>query len=204
MSLPAPVVLWFHSQVDTDWSEASYERLLATSDPDELGSALHALAPIVAGGVFFAMKEDSFPAWEHPSHHGGGCMSYTIPCTEAADFFAHTVASALSPDWILPEDAVNGVSVSPKKGYCVVRIWLRRHPGMTDAEISENLRLLTTARIQYKSHQDSMQGRKIHVPRNGPPAGPPPRRGGRGGRGGGGRGGGGDRWRRDEERWGRR
>jgi len=168
---PSRVVLWFHSQVNPDWSPSSYERVFETGDAEELGSLLRATAPIVPSGVFFAMKAESFPAWEHPSHQGGGCMSYTIPCGEAGDFFAHTVASALSPGWILPEEAVNGVSVSPKKGYCVVRIWLRCHPGMTDAEISDSLRLLTTAQIQYKSHQDSMQGRKIHVARNGPPSG---------------------------------
>ena len=77
--------------------------------------------------MLFFMREAIQPIWEHPGNRDGGCFSYKISNKIVAETWWEicmlVAGESISADPALVK-SITGVSVSPKKGFCVVKIWM--------------------------------------------------------------------------------
>jgi hypothetical protein len=68
------------------------------------------------------MRDNILPTWEDPANQNGGCWSYKIATSEVfqlwTDLSRYTVSEILCK-----KDNINGISISPKKGFCIIKIW---------------------------------------------------------------------------------
>ena len=82
-------------------------------------------------GMFFLMREHIQPLWEDPHNKDGGCFSFKVNKPDAAAFW-YKLGAMLLGDTLVKDgdgsaatrDAICGVSISPKRNYCILRVWV--------------------------------------------------------------------------------
>lgn len=117
---------YVHHPNDTDWTHASYKSVGMLSNVDDFWLMWNACEPVITGTMLFVMREGVFPTWDDAACIDGSIGSAIVPETRAPEVFRDIVQMAVgeciarSPgQW----SDVNGVSVAPKKGFCVVKLW---------------------------------------------------------------------------------
>jgi hypothetical protein len=122
--------VYFHDPFDTDWTIQSYHRLSNVSSVDEFMQNMSHMKSNVHKGIFFIMREYVFPCWDDPNNITGGCLSIKILKDNLADFWEDLCIKLLG-ETLLKEDKrehwnlINGISTSPKKHFCIIKIWLK-------------------------------------------------------------------------------
>jgi hypothetical protein len=119
-------VLWAHLPHDTDWSVKSYKKILTFNTVEE-AVALYETIPLsmVQKCMLFLMRKGIKPMWEDPKNKNGGCFSYKIKNNHIGA--AWTKVSYLLLGESLaesPKSKINGITISPKKNFSVLKIWL--------------------------------------------------------------------------------
>ena len=77
------------------------------------------------------MKEDILPTWEDPQNIKGGCWSFKVGRRETfnawLDLSISLVGNTLVQEYQSPIliNLLTGISISPKKGFCIIKIWNR-------------------------------------------------------------------------------
>jgi hypothetical protein len=123
--------MYFHDPEDADWTYESYIKLSPdVTTINEFWQVVNPLQDRFSKGMFFFMRADCFPCWDDPSNIQGGCLSMKVLKEHVGEFMTTLCIRAAGETLLLPEYAnqyhlVNGVSASPKKYFCVVKIWLR-------------------------------------------------------------------------------
>lgn len=122
-------VLWAHFPHDTDWSVQSYKRVAVFDTVESVVAVTRTLPEkLVKNCMLFLMKEGIQPIWEDPLNRNGGCFSYKTHNREVYNAwsnltFAVTGESVTSDESLL--SSVNGITISPKKNFCIIKLWLR-------------------------------------------------------------------------------
>lgn len=118
---------YFHGAHDGDWTHASYVHLGDVSNVDEVWQMCTAIEPYLQSGMLFAMREGVFPSWDDPANIDGGCLSIKVPLADVASMWTDVVLRALGETLLRPAAdpalGYNGVSISPKRGVCIVKVW---------------------------------------------------------------------------------
>ena len=120
--------LWCHLPHDTDWSLKSYIKLYDFNTVEQAVSVTEMLPPkLVVNCMLFLMREGITPIWEDVRNRNGGCFSYKVNNKDVQDCwrqltYALVGNSISSNKGLLP--VVNGITISPKKNFCIVKIWL--------------------------------------------------------------------------------
>jgi len=123
--------VYFHDPVDVDWTTPSYKLLCSIGSVPEYWTNMHGpLKDKLHKGIFFVMREYVFPCWDDPNNINGGCLSIKILKDQLATFWDDLCIKMLG-ETLLREDKmsswnlVNGISTSPKKHFCIIKIWLK-------------------------------------------------------------------------------
>ena len=121
-------VLWAHLPHDTDWSLDSYKKIMEVSIAEEILSLYDHLPEIlVKNCMLFLMRKDINPTWEDIQNRDGGCFSYKIPNKIVYDVWKNLsyriVGETVSNDHKFVA-TVTGITISPKKSFCIIKIWL--------------------------------------------------------------------------------
>ena len=120
--------LWCHLPHDTDWSLKSYIKLYYFNTVEQAVSVTEMLPPkLVMNCMLFLMREGITPIWEDVRNRNGGCFSYKVSNKDVSDCWRQLtyvlVGNSISVNkTVLP--VVNGITISPKKNFCIVKIWL--------------------------------------------------------------------------------
>ena len=141
--------LWAHLPHDTNWDINSYHDIL-TFDTVEEGIALCETLPekLVKNCMLFLMKNDIKPTWEDPGNIKGGSFSFKVGNKIVHDIwnklFYTTIGLTLSTD-IEFMKTVNGITISPKKNFCIVKIWTdncsKQNPELINSPSTKGLNL---------------------------------------------------------------
>lgn len=121
-------VLWAHLPHDTDWSLASYIKVMDIKYLEDL-VMLQQVIPekMVKNCMLFLMKKDVNPTWEDPKNKEGGCFSFKIMNKNIFNswnkLLIKLVTNNLSKNGSFL-DSVTGVTISPKKTFCIVKLWM--------------------------------------------------------------------------------
>ena len=77
--------------------------------------------------MLFMMREGIHPTWEDKRNRDGGCFSYKVGNKNVSEVWkqlAYKVAGEnLSPHAVV-RAAINGVTISPKKNFCILKVWM--------------------------------------------------------------------------------
>lgn len=120
---------YFHDPYDSDWTTQSYVCLGNISTPKEFWAINNSVRDRIKSGIFFVMREFVFPAWDDPSNIHGGCLSIKVLKENIGEYWAELCAKVLGETLLIDSNknqwnVVNGISTSPKKYFCIVKIWL--------------------------------------------------------------------------------
>ena len=120
-----PWTVYFHEPEDTSWTSESYKKLQTIQSWESLGSLFRELGPHkINNGLLRIMRSDSSPLWEDKANIRGG--SYCLKVTRRNSievFYRYVAAAALGICSVNPGNEIVGVTISPKKGFCIIKIW---------------------------------------------------------------------------------
>tara|TARA_Y100000816_G_scaffold276281_1_gene245312 strand:- start:1915 stop:2427 length:513 start_codon:yes stop_codon:yes gene_type:complete len=119
-------VSWAHLPQDNDWSLSSYKKITTI---DTLENACRYIENfpdnIVKNCMLFFMREGINPFWEDPKNINGGCFSYKVNYKCISECWKN-LSYLLVGETITNEHInkhVNGITISPKKNFCIIKIW---------------------------------------------------------------------------------
>ena len=134
--------LYYHHPDDADWTTASYRPLATIGTANEFWGMQGAIGERVRDGMFFLMREHVFPCWDDKYNIQGGCLSIKVAndavartwrelCSEMLSEGMEAECAALAAGATGAEGAsgaggveVNGISVSPKYNFAIIKLWL--------------------------------------------------------------------------------
>jgi hypothetical protein len=149
--------LWFHSITDNKWGKSSYKKIFTIDSLFDYKYILDIFKQDhYQNGMFFCMKENIFPNWEDPDNRNGGCLSFKIPSTEIIKEWSDLLLTIISEKLVSLEysDEINGISISPKKEFNIIKIWFKNSTFDYKKEIEE-YSLITFNNALYKKHEIS-------------------------------------------------
>jgi hypothetical protein len=121
--------LYYHLPHDKNWDLSGYTIIMKAIDSAESVISLNEKINenIVKNCMLFAMRHGITPMWEDPKNRDGGCFSYKV-----ANKYVHeiwkTLFSLLCGETLCVDKKhiphINGITISPKKNFCIVKIWL--------------------------------------------------------------------------------
>jgi len=120
--------LWQHNPKDSNWSIDSYNNLYTLSNIHEFWCIYNLInTECLKYNMMFLMKKDIDPIWEHPLNKNGFTVSLKVLYKEIYNAWLE-LSMALLGNYICKNEEdnniINGISISPKKGFCIIKIWL--------------------------------------------------------------------------------
>ena len=148
--------LWAHLPHDTDWSIKSYKQIFTVSNVEETIAITETLPPIlVQNCMLFWMREGIKPTWEDPKNRNGGCFSYKVVNKTVYDSWKEltyfTLGNTLSKQMSFV-DKVNGFTISPKKNFCIVKIWMADCANQNPAIVTNEIKGIVSQGCIFKKH----------------------------------------------------
>lgn len=130
--------IYFHDYENTCWNHESYEKLVVLRTIPQFWTVYDIIRHKLQAGMFFFMKDNHFPRWDadmegHDHYH---FLSVKVIKTKIDVFAEHILVRLLAEGLYGPDPGVvRGVSLSPKKHFVIVKLWI-----VTDdiAKIREN------------------------------------------------------------------
>lgn len=154
--LPRYWTYYYHLQDDKNWDLDSYKVIQADIHDFETVLLLNQELPDFAlyNCMFFLMRQGVTPMWEDPLNHRGGCFSYRVLNNHVGSVWKDLVVAMTGEFLFEDRDAnahVNGITISPKKNFCIIKIWLDTCT-ITNAELIVNIRHLPRTGCLFKKH----------------------------------------------------
>ncbi len=149
--------LYFHAPEDSSWTPESYKVIGSFTNFPDLWATFQRLGePKFLGGMFFLMRDAYPPLWENRVNIRGGSYSIKVPEKSAYETFSRYAAAGVL-NLIAKEEGnqIVGVSISPKKGFHILKIWnLDAKVFNRPSEISIYGDGMLMSDIIYKPHLD--------------------------------------------------
>ena len=147
-------VLWFHSINDSNWNKSSYKKLFILRDLYDVKIIIDTFKQNhYQNGMFFLMKDGIFPNWEDPNNRVGGCLSFKISSinviSEWNDIFLNCVLENLLKN---DNDKINGLSISPKKEFNILKLWFSENIEYKTKFIEKENSEINLSNSIYKKH----------------------------------------------------
>lgn len=149
-------VLWGHLPHDIDWTLKSYKKISNLTSIEETISLYETLPEkMINNCMLFLMRKDINPMWEDPRNHDGGCFSYKISNKNVSSVWKNLsytlVGETLTDDKKIRKN-INGITISPKKSFCIVKIWLSTCDNQNPTIINEIHGGITSQGCLFKKH----------------------------------------------------
>ena len=148
--------LWAHLPHDTDWSITSYKKIFTVSNVEETIAITETLPPIlVQNCMLFWMREGIKPTWEDPKNRNGGCFSYKVINKTVYDSWKELTYCTLgntSSKQTSFVDKVTGITISPKKNFCIIKIWMADCSNQNPAIVINEIKGIVSQGCIFKKH----------------------------------------------------
>jgi dipeptide/tripeptide permease len=101
------------------------------------------------------MKSGIKPIWEDPKNRDGGCFSYKVinknVCSVWKDLTYALVGGSISSQSGFV-NCVTGITISPKKNFCIIKIWMTDCKNQNPAIVTSDIKGLTHQGCIFKKH----------------------------------------------------
>tara|TARA_Y100000741_G_scaffold344490_1_gene309113 strand:+ start:90 stop:614 length:525 start_codon:yes stop_codon:yes gene_type:complete len=120
--------MWAHLPHDTDWSISSYKKIMTFNTIEEILSLLEIIPEkMVKNCMLFIMRDETKPTWEDPINRNGGCFSYKIfnkNVISIWNLLCYALIGESMSNNIDFCNSISGLTISPKKNFCIIKIWM--------------------------------------------------------------------------------
>jgi hypothetical protein len=151
-----PWTMYFHEPEDKTWTPDSYKRIQKITTWEELGTLFREMGPTrIANGMVFAMLADRSPLWENKENIRGGSYCLKVTRRNAVEVYQRYVAAASCGIITVAANPIVGVTMSPKKGFCIIKLWntnAKEYNKPKDVIVLHEE--LKTEEILYRPHTD--------------------------------------------------
>ena len=119
--------IWFHKSDENNWNFESYIKLATFNTIEEYAVIMNTFNenhPLNA--MLFVMRDDIKPMWEADENKKGGCISFKIYRNKIYDAWTQLNNYLISENILKVKDdnlKINGISISPKKTFSIIKIW---------------------------------------------------------------------------------
>jgi hypothetical protein len=148
--------LWAHLPHNTDWSITSYIPIATfTTVEDTLAVTETLPAVLVENCMLFIMKEGIKPTWEDPKNRNGGCFSYKVSNKNVYKVWkdlTYVVAGETISKNTGFVNCVSGITISPKKNFCIIKIWMNDCNHQNPGVITLDVKGLSAQGCIFKKH----------------------------------------------------
>jgi hypothetical protein len=147
--------LWAHLPQDIDWSSKSYIKVYSFNTIEQAISILEIMPPeLIKSCMLFIMRDGIVPTWEDPKNRNGGAFSYKVSNKTVVDIWKE-LTYVLVGDTISTNnsftDCVTGITISPKKNFCIVKIWMTNCEHQNPQIVTNEIRLIPQGCL-FKNH----------------------------------------------------
>lgn len=148
--------MWAHLPHDTDWGITSYKKIY-TIDTVEGAIAISETIPevLVKNCMLFLMREGIKPIWEDPKNRQGGCFSYKISNKNVFEVWKDLtyvlMGNSISNQYSFVAN-VTGITISPKKNFCIIKIWMSNCANQNPAIVTTDVKGLASQGCLFKRH----------------------------------------------------
>jgi|TARA_B110000093_G_scaffold52652_1_gene56619 translation initiation factor 4E len=148
--------LYYHLPQNNNWELSSYSVLMDNIDTIEkvisLNQGIH--ANLLKSCMMFVMKDGISPMWEDKQNREGGCFSYKVINKNIAEVWKslfYLLCGESLCDKKEQNDKVNGITISPKKNFCIIKIWFSIS-SFQDPKIIKDIQFLSREGCLFKKH----------------------------------------------------
>jgi hypothetical protein len=155
-TLSAKWTLWAHLPHNIDWSMKSYINIFTYTTAEEAIAVTETLPNIlVENCMLFLMRDGIKPTWEDPKNRHGGCFSYKIPnknVTKVWKELTYVVVGGTVSKQSGFVNNVTGITISPKKNFCIVKIWMADCSNQNPEVVTADLKGISHQGCLFKKH----------------------------------------------------
>lgn len=121
--------MFYHLSQNTDWDLSSYKCIFSKIEYIEQVILLNNIIPedIIKYCMLFIMRDGITPLWEDPKNRNGGCFSFKISNRFVFEVWKNVFFSLTGGNLFKNrshEQKINGITISPKKNFCILKIWM--------------------------------------------------------------------------------
>ena len=160
-------IVWYHNPSDKNLNLDSYKDIIEISSIEDfwvLKNSWSNCLPNVYEGMFFLMrKRDNkciYPQWEDKHNRKGGYWSFKVEKSISEKAWFNLMMHTLG-EWIVNDKnntyLINGISISPKKNFCIIKIWNGDSTQNSNSLLSKDLKFLNMEEVLYSNHEDNIQ-----------------------------------------------
>lgn len=148
--------LWAHLPQDPEWTVKSYKLVYKYNSVEETIAITESLPEVlIKNCMLYIMKDGINPMWEDPKNRNGGCFSYKVSnknvCEVWRDLTYVLVGETISQN--LPfVNSVTGITISPKKNFCIIKIWLSNCDHQNPQVVTNQVKYLMPQGCLFKKH----------------------------------------------------
>lgn len=149
-------VLYHHLPSEKDWTLAGYKILDKDISTVEHVVSLKDALPekMIKYSMMFFMRDGITPLWEDPRNCTGGCFSYKVFNKHVEQVWKDMMCLITGESLLVngaDNKSVNGITISPKKNFCIIKIWIcdMEHQ---DPKIVNHVENLTRHGSVFKTH----------------------------------------------------
>jgi len=148
--------LYYHLPQDNDWTISGYKKICDFLFVEDVIVVMNLITEnILTKCCFFIMKSGVQPVWEDPKNRNGGSFSYRISnkyvfsTWKDLSYILTGETMSNNKDFV---DNINGITLSPKKNFCVMKIWLKSCSFQNPSLITNEIKNLNASSALFKNH----------------------------------------------------
>lgn len=160
-------IIWYHNPNDKNWDIDSYKSILEINTVEDfiaLTNSWDKCLPKITQGMYFFMRKLSnsdiiYPRWEDKHNKHGGYWSFKVE-EDSSEFAWNKLCKLLIGETISNSAPmnINGISISPKKKFCIIKIWNKSCDLDDTAILSNQLEsFLDIQEVKYSSHNKNIK-----------------------------------------------
>ena len=93
------------------------------------------------------------PTWEDPQNIDGGCISIKLSLIEAVDLWKKIGIYLASSSF---DDKINGISISPKRNFNIIKIWVKEEIDMNTYKLPDEFNLNNKI-VLFRVHKTNIE-----------------------------------------------
>jgi len=153
--------MWYHSPESNIWTSDSYKKIFTITSIEEFWACYELIKEqYLSLGMFFLMREGIEPTWEDPQNITGGCWSFKVGRKDTYNTWLELSIALLGNTLVKQHQSqmlvnlLTGISISPKKGFCIIKIWNRDSQFSDSKLLTDSIPGIILEESIYKSFSD--------------------------------------------------
>lgn len=153
-------ILWSHLPQNPDWTIRSYNQICSLNTLEDVVTILNIIPDaLLTSCMLFFMRDGVAPMWEDPKNKDGGCFKYRIINKHVPQTLKHMiytlVGETLSSNKLFLQN-VTGITISPKKKFCILKVWTSNCDFQNSDVINIDNNILNTNKAIFEIHDVSL------------------------------------------------